>query len=487
MPKIPEYQARAKPAVMRPAQIPLGFMAGPAFELERAGKQIEQVGQYLLETRRSTEFGQQSVEFTNDLQNLRLELNQDPEVWALSEKAKKAVANFKKDRLAQIKDPILAKHLSLEFDRIGNRIQHTIDFMAQAKQIEYNKATTLATILSDLKGYLTGQVAGGILNQKEAEELYQTEVSVMAFGAVLQDIRDNPYEALESLENNEYPDIDEKQRTQLITKARVEIRYRETEAKQAEADAKEAEEEEIRSIEDHFLVSMVKNQLTVSEILDSRLPPSGPSSKEHWIDKIERRNKAILKGEGDPFTISDQKIRAETLKSIWEDPPTITRQEIMDRIGEGLSTTDGQHFIKELESRQAKTDKPMKSEVFKRSLKAFDDAFKAEIFENYEDYYKSKNEFERIVMEGKVIPTGEKRGLEAKEIEELTVKMLFPHKESFFDRVYSGFITTIFGEEKPAEEMEEMPLASENKGKTIRNTETGKRYRSDGKKWMELK
>jgi len=42
--------------------------------------------------------------------------------------------------------------------------------------------------------------------------------------------------------------------------------------------------------------------------------------------------------------------------------------------------------------------------------------------------------------------------------------------------------------EKPkTEEMSAMPDAASNKGRTIKDTETGKRYKSDGSKWMEIK
>lgn len=42
-------------------------------------------------------------------------------------------------------------------------------------------------------------------------------------------------------------------------------------------------------------------------------------------------------------------------------------------------------------------------------------------------------------------------------------------------------------QEKQSEIMDIMPDASEHKGKIIRDTETGKRYKSDGKQWVEIK
>ena len=41
--------------------------------------------------------------------------------------------------------------------------------------------------------------------------------------------------------------------------------------------------------------------------------------------------------------------------------------------------------------------------------------------------------------------------------------------------------------EKAKDEMPEMPSAKEHKGKTIRDTQTKKRYKSDGKEWIEIK
>ena len=40
--------------------------------------------------------------------------------------------------------------------------------------------------------------------------------------------------------------------------------------------------------------------------------------------------------------------------------------------------------------------------------------------------------------------------------------------------------------DKPEQKAENMPPASEHKGKVIRDTQTGKRYRSDGKHWIEI-
>lgn len=44
-----------------------------------------------------------------------------------------------------------------------------------------------------------------------------------------------------------------------------------------------------------------------------------------------------------------------------------------------------------------------------------------------------------------------------------------------------------FGAEQKAEPMPEMPAAAEHKDKIIKDTETGKRYKSDGKEWKEIK
>lgn len=42
-------------------------------------------------------------------------------------------------------------------------------------------------------------------------------------------------------------------------------------------------------------------------------------------------------------------------------------------------------------------------------------------------------------------------------------------------------------EVKKEVEMKSMPMASQHKGKLIRNTQSGKRYKSDGKRWKEVK
>src|SRR3989304_348359 len=40
---------------------------------------------------------------------------------------------------------------------------------------------------------------------------------------------------------------------------------------------------------------------------------------------------------------------------------------------------------------------------------------------------------------------------------------------------------------QPSGQMDAMPDAKQNKGKTVKDTETGKRYKSDGTKWVEIK
>jgi len=42
------------------------------------------------------------------------------------------------------------------------------------------------------------------------------------------------------------------------------------------------------------------------------------------------------------------------------------------------------------------------------------------------------------------------------------------------------------GKEKPQQEMAEMPPAGEHKDRIIKDTKTGKRYKSDGKNWIEI-
>lgn len=472
MPKIPQYYSKEPARVGSPRQMPLNLFALPWQEMERTGTEIAGLGERINEVARFSEYTQKSNEYDAGLLDLVHKYENDPEIHEKREEIKKAVERFKNEKIAELKDPYVHRRLAPVFSKLAKYKLRGLENIANRRQIDVGRSQFLLNLskkeelywkaasdleaahtLGEIKAAIFGAAQAGLITQTDAAKMWAETPSRLAFQEVLYDMdTEGAEKTLERLEAGEYEELKPDHKVQLTRTLRQEIGYEKAKLRESEAIEKEAEEERITNIQNDFIAKLSKDPiaLTVEDIIASDLPPVGMGSKDFFIKALNRHNDAITKEKADPFMVSDPKARAEMVDAVNADPVTIKKDEILAKMGDGLSTKDTEHFLREWRARVKKTDKPMKSEVFRWSLKAFDDAYKSGIFgekgkeTSYEEYYKTKNKFERIVMEGKVTPTGGKREFEPKEIEELTSKMLFPHKKKLFDGVWERFLEAFF-------------------------------------------
>ena len=125
-------------------------------------------------------------------------------------------------------------------------------------------------------------------------------------------------------------------------------------------------------------VSQVYNTdepLTHEAIDNSNLKPVGPGSKQFFHKLIDKREKEILSGKSSKISVDDPSVVVDML-SINSDPnqKNLTADEILDRVGNGLSVKTAEKMVKTMDV--------TKTDVYKFA----DDAFKSQF--GYEGYVK---------------------------------------------------------------------------------------------------
>jgi len=146
-----------------------------------------------------------------------------------------------------------------------------------------------------------------------------------------------------------------------------------------EAQEKEVREAEITEVQDDFITRAYdsSNPLTHSEVDNSILEPTGGGSKAFFHDLIEKRVKAIQKGEREPYTETDPRVLAKVLlrENDLNQPP-MSATEILDLVGEGLGVKTAQSLIKTMSVRNTdifkQTEAALKAQFgFEGLLKGF--------------------------------------------------------------------------------------------------------------------
>jgi len=88
-----------------------------------------------------------------------------------------------------------------------------------------------------------------------------------------------------------------------------------------------------------------------------------PGRVEHWLDKLDRADKAIKDGKDNPYEKSDPAMRAQISEIMMTAPHTLSRDVIWELNGSGLSTKDCETFSKIWEERSVKGSNPKEVEV----------------------------------------------------------------------------------------------------------------------------
>jgi len=277
MPRIPEYRGKEELRPTGPVQLPLNLTTLPWQELERAGLQIAAIGQDLTEAHRAAVYSQNIADSASALQDLTLDFEQDPDIWTIEERAKKAVENFKQDRIKEIKDPIVAKNFGFAYDKLATVKMATIIRSARKRQADFNKAQTLssldalesvyhksstpaeaALILSQMKGVIMGQAKAGVLDYTEAEREWKRRLSRMAGTDVREDIWENPREAHKNLIENQYEGLSDQDRIKYIEMAERRIEAEDRDAERLFRDAERQEAKELKERQEQNGILMLQ-------------------------------------------------------------------------------------------------------------------------------------------------------------------------------------------------------------------------------------
>lgn len=110
---------------------------------------------------------------------------------------------------------------------------------------------------------------------------------------------------------------------------------------------KQARAAEIDTEQGRLMDLVRKNELTEDTIRESALDEFGKGSKDTFYKMIDAQAKAVLQEKEAPFKVSDPETKAKVLEQIRNDE--ISRSEISELVGKGLSADDADRFISNME------------------------------------------------------------------------------------------------------------------------------------------
>ena len=276
MPKIPEYLSKEPVRVASPKQLPLNLYALPTLEMERAGLEVAQIGQDLKEAHRTGVYSQNISESASYLQDLALEFEQDPDIWTIEERAKKAVEDFKNKRLKELRDPVVAKNFAFAYDKLAMTKLAGITGSARKRQANLNKAQTMgsldalegavhkasstaeaAQLMAQMKGILT-HWADASGDYAAAQREWKKRISRMAGGEVREDIWENPREAHEALVKDKYEGLEAAERIKYIEMAERRIEAEDRDALRAIKEMERIEAKELKERQEQTGITMLQ-------------------------------------------------------------------------------------------------------------------------------------------------------------------------------------------------------------------------------------
>lgn len=216
------------------------------------------------------------------------------------------------------------------------------------------------------------------LADRQVFSLGRAESFIRTFNSTAQEadfeskLYDDPQAALNDANNPEmYQDVDPARRSKFATRAKraVEAYGKDVRQRQKELERlkKEKKEEEQKETGNQFIERFSDGKLTRMDVLSSNLEPTGANSKEHWLEKLDKKSNTP---EGYK---TDKIIEGKLYSRIVRDPESVTDDEILDTIGKGLSHEDGKALINERRSRLKEPKDPAETAIYdnlKRDRKA---------------------------------------------------------------------------------------------------------------------
>ena len=381
-PRIPEYQRKEIPQVVPLPRADPGAMTQDIGALARMGGALTQTGfavtevgmkfqQKLKEAEEVSQFSKASAFLGNSYNEFRRDHDSNLETnWA---KTETAYQDWKRKSTAEAEGFITQPNALSAFNRYTTKNDvvwsQTLWDSTNKNRINKAEGDTEYAVLTAEKNLdlvaasmvIASAVNAGILDPKAGEirkqkalETIEKETKKLNYESVWNKAIAAPdYDSavkivkLHGLEAN--------QTKELLLGVK---RYFETQ----EADKKQAASDAVEKWENEAL----KNLETLQPG-NVHVAPKGVN-REHWLDKIDKRNKAILNGENDPLKETDFTKYAELSEKCNTAPETIADTEIYSYVGKGkkggISTADAEKLVGIRKARLSKdkADDPLKTE-----------------------------------------------------------------------------------------------------------------------------
>ena len=264
-------------------------------------------------------------------------------------------------------------------------------------------------------------------------------------------------------------------------------RDRKAQENEIKRNIKEQQEVERESTRQTFVGFYADGKLRESTILQSNLDAK---EKKMWIDEVRQQRKA-LSSVGETTVKTDKVLEASLYTRIVQDAENVSETDILRYAGSKLTKDDAKQLIDERRKilngetdpgRHASSQAIMEALKRDRNAGIFGEAQEGDL-----EYSKQVGAFRRWV---KANPDKEPQEYYEKIMEPVKGERLF----GILDGVNPGKQRQAMekagdipkGKAAPTQ-MAEMPAAGDHTGRTVRDTETGKKYKSDGKNWIEVK
>jgi hypothetical protein len=342
--KIPQYIRQEKPQVVPGVRVSPEAMTQDIGAMGQFGQAMSKVGnefvQKLREAREVSEYSNAENTWKEGINQFKLGLDTDYKTH--SERFEKRQAEL----YNEISSKMTESNSHAAFKRFvdKNLVDERFNIGRDARKLEiaameadYYKQIELAVKRGDvdfINKSTAGAVSAGILKADVGETARQNALRKVEYDSTWQTAIGMPDEesATEFIEKEK--GLTPTERNSLLTAASrhftaEEARQKETVEKQRELDRAKLWEKE------------KKNELTYQDIDATSLDEK---EKRSEADRLDKRNKAIVDGEKDPFKTIDPAVDNQVMQQIYSDDPP-TEQEIKSLSGNGLSVERAEHWI----------------------------------------------------------------------------------------------------------------------------------------------
>ena len=344
MPRIPTTGERVRPQPVQGTRVSPASMSQVPEAISQLGKSVSDVGnlftQKLREAREASEYATAETEWKEGINGFKLSLSQDADYKTYNERFDK----HKSELYNQVSSKITEGNARTSFKRFTDKdsVDESFNVSRLANQLEVKtlqgdlernvEAAVKRGDVDFINRAISSAVGGNVIDAKAGEIARQKAMATIGYNdawneAILAPNHEGAVKVIKSKK------LGADETSKLILGSKRYFESNEAAEKEQEAEAKE-------SWENNAIEKLKAGKFTEDDIKDA---PKGVS-REHWWDKLDKRNAAIIKGEDDPMNITDPAVDNSVLQRVYSpNPPTET--ELRNLAGEGLSIPRVEHWI----------------------------------------------------------------------------------------------------------------------------------------------